>query len=659
MISYDEKLIRQLKIGCEKIKNNVYKPIAALKAEAWITPEPVPFERRMEEGKRKAISVGDKWGELFDCAWFNFTGQVPESAKGKKVVLMIDLGGEGCVFDSEGCPVRGLTNITGPEHLERLKREKDLNGLAPVKQEHAIDFFKKLDAKSSRYNSWFGELYLEKHQGTLTSQAKNKWYNRKMEIALREAEFSSTLALIYAQKPYMKTKLEEIWKEVLLYQFHDILPGSSIKRVYDESVERYSILLEQVNNIIESSYSAVTEKIAADYSENSYMVYNSLSWERDEWLFAGGSWHRVNVPPMSCKMIDAGKHEDLIYSINTGEGFIENDIIKVHFNADGTICSIFDKECGCEVLDGESPANKLAVYEDEGDAWDFSIDYRNRCLGSFRIVSSEVIKDGPKAIMRQHYEYGKSKLIQDIVVTAGSRRIDFATSVDWQESGKMLRTSFPVNIHTDTVTCNIQYGSIKRPTYENTSWDRAKFEICAHKWVDLSRKDYGVALMNDCKYGHYVRNNIMDLNLLRSTQEPGKDADKGYHTFTYALYPHKGDEVEGQVNRRAYEMNIPFNLVKIVKAEGLENPLKPFVEIDAANIIVESVKKAEDSDDIIIRLYESCGFSTEANIKLGIDAETVQLVNLMEEYENDVEIENEKIKLKFKPFEILTLKVGI
>lgn len=1020
LIYYNDRTKRQLVVACDKIKNHIYTSLSNLKAEAWMTQEPVPFNQRMQEGEHREIAIGEKWGNLFDCAWFRFTGQVPPEAKSKKVVLMIDLNGEGCVFDNEGCPIRGLTNINsrfdkslglpgkrilqfldaaeggeavdiwvdagcndlfgdyqdngtlrqacvaicnddlrslyydyyvllnlmenlpsdsaryvkifnalyevsvimnkysadeiqrardvikpeldkkggdasleisaighshldlawlwpiretirkgartfstvlelmnrypdyvygssqpqlyqwikdnypllyekikvrvkegrweaqgamwveadvnvsggealvrqilygkrffkeefdedmkilwlpdafgfsaaipqllkksgvdyfltmklswneynkfphhsfnwigidgskvlahmlpegtyngpatpasirkiergyiekgvsdntmmlygigdggggpGSEHLERLKRVKDLNGIVPVKQEKAVDFFKKLEVNSPKYCNWVGELYLEKHQGTFTTQAKNKWYNRKMEIALREAEFASICAFLHANAPYESGKLEEIWKEALLYQFHDILPGSSINRVYDESVERYGILLDQVNDIIDDSYKAIGKSIPIKDNKNPYLIFNSLSWARDEWVKINGNWLKVSVPSMGYSVVDAEDAQkgaakrqlcvntDVSTGINTDEPVIENKYLKVKFNNDGSISGIYDKECNCEVLAEDFASNRFSIYKDEGNAWDFSVYYNDNYLDCFKLISNEIIIDGPNTVMRQNYEYGKSTLTQDIILQEGSKRLDFVTEVNWQESLKMLRTSFAVNISSDNVTCNIQYGSVKRPTHENTSWDRAKSEICAHKWIDLSRRDYGVSLMNDSKYGHKVKGNIMDLNLLRSSQTPAKNADKGNHIFTYAIYPHKGDEIEGEVNKRAYELNMPLKISQLnlsrneEPAAGLILPSqKSYVEVDSDNIIVEAVKKAEDSDDIIIRLYESCGLSKKATLNLGFNAKKVQLVNLMEEYEGDINIEDgNKVTLKFRPFDILTLKI--
>ena len=561
----------------------------------------------------------------------------------------------------------------GEEHLERLKREKNLNGLVPVKQEPALEFFKRIEKNISNYKTWRGELYLEKHQGTYTTQAKNKKFNRKMEFALRELEYASVLAQVANVQEYPQKEIEDIWKEVLLYQFHDILPGSSIKRVYDESLERYEYLLKRTEELTEAAYKALLESSCrideAAYdtlSKNQILdgteavaLINSLSWDREEWININGGWIKASVPAMSEKSILQNKLINNSFDITAKDNTLENNLLKVTFNEDGTIKSIFDKEFLREVLDINSKGNVLTVYEEvDGNAWDFSPICYDIPQESFKLSHSESMVDGPKAIIKQVYKYNSSTLEQEIILTEGSRRIDFKTNVDWKESDKMLRTSFPVNVYTNEVSCDIQFGNIKRPNHDNTSWDMAKYEICAHKYVDLSQSDYGVALLNDCKYGHKVKGNTMDLNLLRGTSYPGIDADKGYHEFTYSLYPHDGDCSKGKVIKAAYELNLPLKVVKYNCENYVSGKSEVFIRLDNENIIIETVKKAEYSDDIIVRLYECSGSSAKTKLNFGFKVKDVKLVNLMEE-EDSCSFDKENNELKFKPFEILTLKITI
>jgi alpha-mannosidase len=239
------------------------------------------------------------------------------------------------------------------------------------------------------------------------------------------------------------------------------------------------------------------------------------------------------------------------------------------------------------------------------------------------------------------------------VLTAGSRRIAFVTTVDWHENHKMLRTSFPVAVTANEATCDIQFGSIKRQTNRNTSWDFAKYEICAHKWVDLSQWDYGVALLNDCKYGHKVLENVLDLNLLRSPKYPDPQADQAQHEFTYALYPHPGNHIVGKVARAGYELNVPLRPV-VGAWQGSE---ASFAQIEAENVIIETIKKAEENDDIILRLYESSGAATRTLLTFNAEIAAIWQTNLLEEVEKSLEHQQKAVALTLSPFEILTLRV--
>ena len=552
----------------------------------------------------------------------------------------------------------------GEEHLERLKREVNLNGLLPVKQEQSIDFFNRIEKDASKYKTWRGELYLEKHQGTYTTQAKNKKFNRKMEFALRELEYASVLAWMAGKKEYPQSEIEIIWKEVLLYQFHDILPGSSIKRVYDESLERYEYLLKHTEELTEEAYVSYfaenhkNSQVAIDTLARAKVgvsIINSLSWDRSEWMNINGNWVNVVVTGMNVKQISQANIQEKKFKVSIRNNEMENDILKVTFNEDGSLYSLFDKELSRETL--SAPANILTVYEEiGGDAWDFSPVCYEKPQDGFKLRSSKSTLDGPRAIIVQIYEYNESILQQKIILTQGSRRVDFITRVDWKESGKMLRTSFPVNIYTNEVSCDIQFGNIKRSNNDNTSWDMAKYEICAHKYVDLSENNYGVALLNDCKYGYRVKGNVMDLNLLRSTSSPGTYADLGVHEFTYSLLPHCNNHIEGRVVQSSYELNVPLKVISSNELY-LNEAKTSFINVNNKNIIIEAVKKAECSDDIIVRLYECSGSSMKTNISFGFAVKDVQIVNLLENVVESLQFNKESMELRFKPFEIHTLKI--
>lgn len=551
----------------------------------------------------------------------------------------------------------------GTEHLERLAREKNLDGLAPVTQEHMETFFDHIAQDTTGYETWTGELYLERHQGTYTTQARNKRFNRKIELALRELEFVATLAGVLAEHSYPTQELDAIWKEVLLYQFHDILPGSSITRVYDESLARYEQLFKQTQQLLNQAQAALIPQSDASQNSQSITVFNSLSWDRSEWLRIHDQWCYVTVPSLGYTTLNLATHRhsdeetQKIAQLIASSDVLENDKLQIRFASDGAIQAIFDKEHQREVLAPAAVANKLAVYHDEGDAWDFPISYNERSPQYFKLEKVEANRNGPQAIVEQHYRFGQSFLKQCILLTVGSNRIDFITTVDWQENQKMLRTSFPVAISATEATCDIQFGSVKRPTHRNTSWDMAKYEICAHKWIDLSQLDYGVALLNDCKYGHKVSKNVLDLNLLRSPSYPDPQADRTQHEFTYALYPHAGNHIVGNVMHAGYDLNVPLRSISGTPLQNHHPSSLSFAHIAADNVIIETIKKAEKSDDIILRLYEASGATTRTTLTLDREIKAIWTTNLLEESEKVLAHQQKSVELTLSPFEILTLRV--
>jgi len=533
----------------------------------------------------------------------------------------------------------------GEEHLERLVREKNLAGVCPVVQEPAEKFFEHLRKGSEHYSTWLGELYLEKHQGTFTTQARSKRFNRKIEIALRELELMAVLASHAGAYRFPKAEVDAIWREVLLYQFHDILPGSSIQRAYDESLPRYASLIEQIADLTRKADQAYLSSAKGDGTA----VLNSLSWDRTQWLKINGNWRQVTVPALSTACIQTSGEPPAITPPSGSNTALENEQLRLTFSDDGSMTSCLDKLACREIL--SAPANILAIYDDPGDAWDFPMDYRERQLGRFVLQSAEFTTDGPLAILRQSYAYGQSTLIQEIILTAGSRAVEFVTAVDWKESAHMLRTSFPTTVFAAEATCDIQFGTIRRPTHRNTLRDLAMMEICAHKFVDLSDRGYGVALLNDCKYGHALIGSTIDLNLLRSPSYPDPVADRAQHQFTYALFPHAGDHVAGGVMQAAYELNTPLRVL----GPASSVPAVSWMSVSDRNIIIETVKPAERGDGWIARLYESAGASTDVTVHLPAGTREVQSVNLVEREPRPLGMTNGSVHLRFGSFEIQTL----
>ena len=385
----------------------------------------------------------------------------------------------------------------GAEHLERLRRLGNLAGLPPVKQEPVVAFLGKWSTQADRFAKWVGELYLERHQGTLTTEAANKRYNRQIELALRTWEWDAVLAALRCGRAYPTERLMQIWREVLLYQFHDILPGSSIKRVYDESLARYEVLLSEVKGQIADNEAALARCIDTTGMEKPVVVHNSLSWARTAWLKLAAHWVQITVPPMGYTCVDARAAREDRSSVVATEDRLENELLSVRFDEQGAIVSVYDKVLGREVISPGQRANRLAVYTDLGDAWDFPMDYAESTPRHMELVSVLPDVDGPRALVEHVYLLGYSELVQQVSLEAGSRAIVFRTEARWRETASMLRTSFPVSVHAEEASFEIQYGHVYRPTHRNTTWDLARDEVVGHKWVDLSQGDYGVALLND------------------------------------------------------------------------------------------------------------------------------------------------------------------
>lgn len=549
----------------------------------------------------------------------------------------------------------------GEEHLERLAREKNLLGLPPVVQETSEAFLDKLNERASRYAVWSGELYLEKHQGTLTTQGRNKRYNRLMEKSLRELEFAAVLAEQLCGMDYPKAELEEIWKEMLLYQFHDILPGSSIKRVYDESLARYEVLLERTEQLIAERYDIMARMASTGDDQAAAVVFNSLPWERREWISLDGKWLYAKVPAMGYARVGTAPDLEPQEMLSAEPDRLENGSLRVTFRPDGTISSIYDKLRNRELVRKGTAANVLTLFDDRGgDAWDFRGDYRSKPSRNVTVSEVQAGVDGPEAYVEHTYRFGQSVLTQRVVLTQGSPRLDFRTDADWQETDTMLRTGFPLDVHAREVTGEIQFGHLKRPTHRNTSWDYARDEICAHHWIDLSENGYGVSLLNDSKYGFRADDQGLDINLLRSPGYPDPTADRGRHQFAYALYPHEGNAADAHVYKAGYELNVPLRVHRTGAPEVEDKVLAEVYsafESDHPDIMIEAVKQAEDSGAVIVRLYEAAGGRAEGKLRVHLPFSSVHEVNLMEEHIRElVPAADGSVTVHLKPFEIQTLQ---
>ncbi len=526
----------------------------------------------------------------------------------------------------------------GMEHLERLEREYDLIGLPKVKQAFAIDFFRDIEKDQEKFPTYQGELYLEKHQGTYTTQSRNKRYNRKCEFGFHDTEIMSTIASLLGRFEYPKEKLEKLWKEVLLYQFHDIIPGTSIKRVYDETDVRYAYILGEIKKLERDAFMS----LASEKSGRTY--FNPSPFEFDGYVENGDGYEYLNALPMSFTRATESKKEAVV--INGDR--IENSKISVTFSPEGGILSVVGKNDGFEYL--RSEGNVLTAYSDTLNAWEVPADYAVNPRKRLTVQSvSQRVVDGV-AERKTVYTLNGSTVTQTAVIYPDSERIDFKTVVDWQETHQMLRAAFPLTSQSDEADCDIQYGVIKRPTHKRDSFAAAKKEICAHKWIDISDGSHGAALMNDCKYGHRVWDSVLDIDLLRSSMYPGKDADKGRQEFTYSFYVH-GEDYVNSLTSQGYALNDPPKAFDGSVEDALTD--RPIVLCNGDGVAVDWVKVAEDSNGVIVRAYEFAG--KETSVKISLDemfgAKKCYLCDLMENIIREVDGD-----IEFTPYEINTLK---
>jgi len=555
------------------------------------------------------------------------------------------------------------------EYIEKGLRLQNLEGAPKWTFGKAGNAFDRMKNLSPQLATWSGELYLELHRGTLTSQALTKKYNRLLENKLRALEYlCSSLPL----KDYPSEKLDKIWKNLLMNQFHDIIPGSSINLVYKTAHNEYEKMLIDIEFLLSETAESLFEK-----DENSLIIVNVLSCEYTAPVVLPEIWRGFNVTDSDGNEIPLQyEGEKLIcqlkispngsvclnrgeeYSVNTVKTedlVLENDLIRYEMDKRGRILKAFDKEEKREVL--TNTGNILSLYVDrpqDWDAWDVDIEYENMLVETAEAVKVSPLESGPvRSGICFETEIGKSEISQRVYLGNNSKKIDFETTVDWKESHKMLRTAFHINAFSNEAACDIQYGYINRPTHRNTSWDMAKFEVAAHKYADLSDNGYGAALLNDCKYGYKLHENILDLNLLRSPSSPDADADIHIHNFTYSLLPHKGTLIESSVMSEASMMNNQALVFDGYKTDKLLSPCF----IKGRGVSLEVVKKGEKENCRIIRLVETEGRVNRIELSFADNQSQLVETDLMEWNDEETISCKNPVLLEFSPFEIKTFKL--
>ena len=478
------------------------------------------------------------------------------------------------------------------EMIENVETLKDFPGAPRVRPGTIREFMDRIETEiSDDLPVWNGEFYLEYHRGTYTSQARNKRNNRKSEFLLHDAEFLAALAAVATDYAYPHEAVNKAWELICLNQFHDILPGSSIGAVYEDSTKDYATVRELGEGVREDALAALVQTLPAN---TAVVVANPSSFGgRRIGLLEGsisGGLADASGSPVVTQAVDGGVLVELSsvapYSVSglqaTGasaasssqlsvtqsgsEIVLENALVRVELNAGGDLTRVYDKQTGREVLADGEVGNALLAFEDRPmnfDAWDIDIFYEDRTEKIEGVESVAVVEQGPIRVgVEVARKYRSSAIRQRIYLYADSKRVDFDTWVDWHEHHTLLKAAFPVTVMSPAATFDVQWGNVERPTHSNTSWDWARFETCAHKWADLSETGYGVALLNDCKYGYDIHENVIRLTLLKSATNPDANADQGEHWMTYSLLPHTGDW-HGEVIPEAYDLNDPLILRQV------------------------------------------------------------------------------------------------
>lgn len=543
------------------------------------------------------------------------------------------------------------------EMIAAARRFENLEGAPRVGLGSPNDFFAQAEAEYRDPPVWSGEMYLEFHRGTYTSQARTKAGNRRSEHLLREAELWATTAAVCAGVDYPYDELERHWHTVLLNQFHDILPGSSIGWVHQQAERTYTAVAASLEGLIEKAAATVVGDGTVP------LVLNAAPHPRD------------GVPALG--IAEAGAPDgDPVVVLRETDGTIRvtNGLVDLHFTAGGQIDRLLDVRADREVVPAGTLANLLQLHRDtpkEWDAWDIDAEYRRVATDLLEATAVDVVRQDPSGVTIEVVrDFGASHLVQQITVTQGSAAIEIVTEVDWHEAQKLLKLAFPLDVHADRSAAETQFGHVFRPTHANTSWDAAKFEICAHRWVHVAEPGYGVAVSNDATYGHDIHRGVgqdggtvttVRLSLLRAPLFPDPQADQGRHRMVTVLHP--GADLADAV-ADGYRTNLPRRVI------AGEHAVAPLVTVSNPAVVVEAVKLAEDrSGDVIVRLYESLGAKASARVTYNFPVARIWPVDLLERdlptvgvrvaaRDGEAAGDVAAVELALRPFQILTLRVA-
>ena len=587
------------------------------------------------------------------------------------------------------------------DYVEYAKRQEDLEGSVKVKMAGPAEFFHDMEQQGGPVNTYVGELYFSAHRGTYTSQAMIKQNNRLSELAMREMEMWSCLAMNKGME-YQLSRADALWKEVLLHQFHDILPGSSIARVYVEAEKAHKEIQKGAAEMKEKAFAVLTDLS----NEQAVTVFNSLSFERTALVelperFSGGArtLEGLPVPVQSAEegesagnpggyavkalvtipscggvslipaeagnacgeagvvLAEAGKSAPVSAEQVTvrkqGESFVmENNRVKAVVNDRGEVVSFVLKSSGREFA--AEPMNRFRLYKDVPrlfDAWDIDSNYIHQEIEALREAKVEVVSEGLEGVLKVSGRIGNSSLVQYIRLEAEGTRLNFDTQIDWKELHRLLKACFPVNVYAENGINEIQFGYMERPAHRSRPYDKDRFEVCNHHYSAFCDGVHGAAVLNDSKYGISMNGNALELSLLRASACPEMQADNRVHHFTYGFTAWEGSFADSDVVRQGYELN--------VKPEIYAGALETFsaAEIDQANVILDTMKPAEDgSGDVILRLYESKKAAVTAKVRCALGSRAY-LCDMLENVREEIPVEKGEMTLAFGAFEVKTVRM--
>jgi len=536
---------------------------------------------------------------------------------------------------------------------------------------------KRIAGRSGELPVWDGELYLEYHRGTYTTHAWLKRANRKNEILLHQVEWLAALARRHGFE-LDREALDRLWKDLLLMQFHDILPGSSVGEVYEGEIRpMQQRITESAGDMLRRVTALLAGKIDTPKFTRPVVLFNTLGWDRQDAVrLPDGTWRDgVLVPASGWTVIEgaeSGPSESSDPPTLSDDGrTLTNRYWDLTLNDRGEIQSLHDRLANRNILAEGQVGNELQLFQDRpmaNDAWDIDHYYTQYRLPGPTCQGIQAVERSPARVatelrwsLPQIGDGPRSTITQRIALYAHTPRIDFETTADWHDHHQVLKVAFPVRVRSREASYQIQFGHLRRPTHTNTSWDAAKFECCAHQFVDLGEHGYGVALLNDCKYGHDIHENVIRLTCIRSPQAPDFRADQGRHEFTYALLPHAGSLQEGGVIRRGAELNNRLIAVEASPSCGELPAESAPVRCDWDAVVIETIKPAEDGRGLILRLYESHGASGRARLFFENEPTSAAAVNLLEEPIDDATLnltqKGSVVSVDLRPFQIVSLRI--